>query len=155
MLNGSNHQITSIKTSPELYLHGDTGDKMISEDKETLIGSEEYLKTIWLDDIIPFCHFNKAVIKIDIGGHEHKAFSHCQELFRKITISHVLVEWKIVVKHSQKDKSEKDRQLFDKMLNFFLSSGYTPHRLNRYGHLSALKVSDWQTGRPENVVWCL
>ncbi len=155
MLNGSKHQVTNIKTNPELYLHGDTGDKMISKDKKTVVGSEEYLKTIWLDDIIPFCHFNKAVIKIDIEGHEHKAFSHCQELFTKITIPYVLMEWNHVVKHSQKDKNDKDRQLFDKMLNFFLDSGYTPHRLNRHGDFPVLKVSDWPTGWPENVVWSL
>ncbi len=153
MLNETNLQAASNKTNPDLYLHGESGSKFVSKENENTNGTVEYLKTIWLDDIIPFCHFDRGVIKIDIEGHEHKAFSHCQELFKKITIPYVLMEWNHVVKHSRKDKNDKDRQLFDKMLNFFLGSGYTPHRLNKYSRLWPLNTSDWPTGWPENVVW--
>ncbi len=151
MLNETPLQAGSNKTNPDLYLHGESGNKWVSEKNVNVNITEEYLKTIWLDDIIPFCHFDRAVIKIDIEGHEHKAFSHCQELFKKITIPYVLMEWMHVVKHSQKDKNDKDRQLFDKMMNFFLGSGYTPHRVTRRSLLQPLNTS---TGWPESVVWC-
>ncbi len=152
MLNEANIQAASNKTNPDLYLHGESGNTLVSKENENVNVTEEYLKTIWLDDIIPFCHFDRAVVKIDIEGHEHKAFSHCQELFKKITIRYVLMEWNHVIKHSRKDTNDKDRQLFDKMLNFFLGSGYTPYRLTKHSNLLPLNTSS-PTGWPENVVW--
>ena len=82
MLNDNELDLAKNRTDSMLYINKDKHDT-----------AEEYLKTIWLDDILPFCNFSKAVIKMDIEGHEHKAFAHCQQLFRKIKIPYVIMEW--------------------------------------------------------------
>ncbi len=124
-------------------------------DKNSSDTTEEYVQTIWLNDILPFCGFSKAVIKMDIEGHEHEAFAHCEQLFKKIKITYIIMEWYIAVERIKPLPNGRDRALFNHMLDFFVANGYQPYGLNKEGSLHKLGMTTWFTKWPNIVVWHL
>ena len=50
-------------------------------------------QTIHMDDLYVIAPFKKAVIKIDIEGHEHKAFAHAVRLLKDIYVPFIFMEW--------------------------------------------------------------
>ena len=46
-----------------------------------------------MDDLYVIAPFKKAVIKIDIEGHEHKAFAHAVRLLKDIYVPFIFMEW--------------------------------------------------------------
>ena len=46
-----------------------------------------------MDDLDVIAPFKKAVIKIDIEGHEHKAFAHAVRLLKDIYVPFIFMEW--------------------------------------------------------------
>jgi len=49
--------------------------------------------TIVMDDLLEVVDFRQAVIKIDVEGHECRAFFHADRLFDNINIPYVFMEW--------------------------------------------------------------
>ncbi len=77
----------------------------------------ETIKLIYMDDIVPFITFNKAIIKIDIEQHEYCAFQNISKLFDKVHIPYIFMEWLIVGERSM--NSEKSR-----LISFLSEKGY-------------------------------
>ena len=61
-----------------------------------------------------FC-LQKAVMKIDIEGHEHKAFAHAMRLLKEIYVPFIFMEW---MKLREYYGAEVMILLFLKFLNF-------------------------------------
>ena len=51
------------------------------------------VQTVHMDDLYVIAPFKKAVIKIDIEGHEHKAFAHAVRLLKDIYVPFIFMEW--------------------------------------------------------------
>ena len=85
----------------------------------------EAVKTILMNDILPFVKFKKAIIKIDIQGFEHLAFQHAEKLFDAVYIPYILMEWGIINHHyiSASHISE-DKTKVIRMIDFLIKRGY-------------------------------
>ena len=49
--------------------------------------------TILMDDLLEVVDFRHAVLKIDVEGHERRAFFHADRLFDNVNVSYIFMEW--------------------------------------------------------------
>lgn len=57
--------------------------------------------TILLDDLLEVLTFDRAIIKIDSQGYEHKAFQHANKLLDTVFVPYIYMEWLLMkVKNS-------------------------------------------------------
>ena len=49
--------------------------------------------TIVMDDLLEVVDFQHAVMKIDIEGHERRAFFHADRLFDNVNVDYIFMEW--------------------------------------------------------------
>ena len=111
--------------------------------------TNDFAKSIYLDDLLPFCNFSVAIMKIDIVGFEHRAMRRAELLFDNIYIPYVQMEWHEVSKAGLSDDTEEDFALFMHMLHFFMRRRYVPHTPVLGTKLS---IQDW-INWPPDVVW--
>lgn len=58
------------------------------------IGScSEKVQTILLDDLLEVVTFDRAVIKIDSQGFEHRSFQHAEKLLDAVYVPYIYMEW--------------------------------------------------------------
>ena len=106
--------------------------------------------TITMDDLIKHAKFNKAIIKIDIEGHEHRAFQHISKLMDTIYIPFIIMEWQKVREYfGGRDTESEDKTLAWKMLRFLKERGYTASSL-----VTGITqdIAYWY-GWPDDVIW--
>jgi FkbM family methyltransferase len=114
--------------------------------------TDKYLtNTILFDDIVRVIQENerrtgkvytKAVLKIDIEGHEIYAFEHAEKLFQAISIEMVFMEWGNLVKLENKESKRIVR-----LIKFMESMGYYP-----FMHHVVLDTELW-INWPWDIVW--
>ncbi|XP_041361380.1 uncharacterized protein LOC121377456 isoform X2 [Gigantopelta aegis] len=65
------------------------------DSKSNLAGSYSKFmsQTVLLDDLLPYIHFKKAVIKIDVESHEYQALRGGSKLFATIDVRAIMMEW--------------------------------------------------------------
>jgi len=49
--------------------------------------------TIIMDDLVEVVTFRRAAMKIDIEGHERRAFYHADRLFDNVHVGYIFMEW--------------------------------------------------------------
>lgn len=112
------------------------------------------VKTILLDDLIEVLPFERAVMKVDIQGFEHKGFQHAALLFSRVTVTYVFMEWLVMKEHyARTGDKPSERFLLEEMLSFFLHRNYRPYRLSSDGG-SPLDPNLWHLW-PDDIVWHL
>lgn len=128
--------IADVTASGTLQKSADNqGDTRIKMGVEPCEGScPPTVKIIRLDDLVGVLPFQKAVMKIDIQGYEHRAFKHASVLFSRINITYVFMEWEVMKDYFNaiKDHAE-DVILVENMMNFFLERNYQPYNLSSNG----------------------
>ncbi len=131
---------------------GDTQIRMMSGQQNGTASKnvEVYTKTIIMNDLTEYCRFSKAIMKIDIQGFEHKAFQHAEELFKKVQIFKVLMEWEIMAPLASLNTSQNERKMVQGMIDFLTSHGYVPRDWNGQN----LNLNTWKEW-PKYVVWHL
>ena len=72
--------------------HGDGDNAPGPQEENTNV------QAIYMDDLAKVIRFPKAIMKIDIEGHEHKAIAHCDKLLKKIYIPFIFMEWRFPTK---------------------------------------------------------
>ncbi|XP_064619572.1 uncharacterized protein LOC135483008 [Lineus longissimus] len=72
------------------------------------------VKTILMDDLLEVVSFKKAILKIDIEGHEPQAFKFARKLFYIVDIPYVFMEWNFVKRSPEADS----------VYRFFKQRGY-------------------------------
>ena len=107
-----------------------------------------FTKMIVMNDLLPFCKFKEAIMKIDIEGFEHRAFVHAELLFDNIKIHKVMMEWDWM-RHIDKTSKPDDDALVENMITFLCEREYTPKP--PMGNDSLIR-DQWQTWPPD-VVW--
>lgn len=70
---------------------GDT--RISSNSKYTKRSGPTSTQSILMDDLLQVTNFTEAIIKIDIQGHEMKAFSHGSKFLDKVNILAIFIEW--------------------------------------------------------------
>jgi FkbM family methyltransferase len=110
---------------------------------------QAYTKMITMDDLLLFCDFKEAIMKIDIQGFEHRAFVHADRLFSNVQIHKVLMEWDMMKPIFQKKGLDvEEYELVEAMISFFIDRGYTPKNWDRVT-LSRDSWNEW----PFDIVW--
>ena len=103
--------------------------------------SFEDVTTILLDDLVQVIPFKKAAMKIDVEGHEHKAFDKARELLTAINISHIYMEWMFLRRYQQPES--EDFALVQNVLEMFEQKGFEPYSLNITKKKSGSKNPTW------------
>ena len=121
--------------------------KIETQPGHSYIDDSLYTKFITMNDLVQFCHFKRAIMRIDLDGFEHKAFAKAEMLFDNIDIPLIIMEWSSMRKRL-KLKQKIDVDLIQKMVNFLLDRQYRP---------KTLKLSQLQRDHPEtwpyDIVW--
>jgi FkbM family methyltransferase len=118
--------------------------KHVTFKKEDAISDKYLVETILLDDIVDYLpkNYKKAIIKIDIQGFEAIAFQCSKNLFKKIDIQFIFMEWDML-------KSQvESKALIEEMIDFFTSYKLIPFDYEE----TRLKKENWQSW-PYDIVW--
>jgi FkbM family methyltransferase len=110
---------------------------------------DQYFKSITMDDLLPFCKFKMAVIKIDIEGAENRAFAAAGDLFDNIDIPYVQMEWFNVKANGYQKAPVDERNYFNHMITFLVQRRYIPLD-TLHGHM--LNLTEWKSW-PFDVAW--
>ena len=121
--------------------------------EESQSQSFDNVTTILLDDLVQIIPFKKAAMKIDVEGHEHKAFDKAHEFLTAINISYIYMEWLFLGKY-QEPKSD-DFALVQKMLKMFQEKGFEPYRVTIKKQKTNIAKLKPESGKkwPQNVLW--
>ena len=128
---------------------GDTRMKQVAVLPDMDYGGDNYSSFIVLDDLVPFCKFKSAVIKIDIQGFEVNAFADADELFDTIHIPYIFMEWVLVRGFNPMTAPYEKSELFYRMMSFFKRRAYLPMDQSNTNTLSWANWKAW----PYNIVW--
>ncbi len=118
--------------------------------EQCLGGSCQPAKSIHLNDIVPYVPGNVCVVKLDIQGHEHRAFTHAQKLLDTVRVPYIFMEWSILREYyvTAAHQSE-DKTLVNQMVAMLTGRGYEVHSLVSGKRLD---IRYWH-GWPEDVLW--
>ena len=122
---------------------GATGMKQIQIKPDVDYSGENYTKVITMKDLVPFCKFKQAVLKIDVEGYEYRAFAEAEQLFANIHIPYVYMEWNVIRHFERRMGSFRDHELFYRMMNFFKQKGYLPQNPDNNAVLNTRKWREW------------
>ena len=79
-------------------------DKSPQTQKEShFIGHNSLVQSILMDDLLDLCHFERALVKMDIEGSEAKALRFASKLFDSVDIPAIDMEWESLRKQHQKN----------------------------------------------------
>ena len=115
---------------PQLTEDNQGGTQIVETDAIDIESADQHnetIDTVLLDDLVPFIPFKKAVMKIDIEGHEHKALSKAEELFNKVKIPYIYMEWTFL--KSFKGEASEDFALVKTLRKNLHSKGYLPFQV--------------------------
>lgn len=108
------------------------------------ICTSDIVDTVHMDDLLKILTFKKAIMKIDIEGHEIHAFAKSGRFFQVMDIRAILMEWNY--RKSFQSKAESDRKEVEKFIGTLMGRGYRPQ--SRTG--SPLGLTYWDKW-PANV----
>lgn len=147
--------ISSKRGSYELSIPSDNqgAASLTSQDVDSFCKYPEpcppWTSTIVLNDLLEVTNFEKAIIKIDIEGHEHKAMKISKMFFGYVKVTHILMEWQNLRRYygSKLDETEDKRLVID-MIEMLKKRGFCPVDV----HKNALSLNHWY-GWPDDIIW--
>ena len=108
------------------------------------------VKAIHMDDLLEVVHFKKAVIKMDIEGHEHIAFRHSSRFLSKVYVPFILMEWRVLRGYYGSEVTESDdKALAGWLVDYLTNHGYTPYQYTRDIPLITKQWYAW----PDDIIW--
>ncbi len=114
----------------------------------------EHIKLIYMDDLLPFITFNKAILKMDIEQKEHCALQYASRLFNKIHIPYIIMEWKhirgLYMAHFPKSQ---DHLKVERAIHFLFQRGYMVTVLNATNHAIPISPTLHWAFWPNDIVW--
>ncbi|KAK2153885.1 hypothetical protein LSH36_282g03048 [Paralvinella palmiformis] len=108
------------------------------------------VSTMYMDDLLEVITFNKALIKIDIEGHEHRAFLYSSKFFRKVSVPYIFMEWmKLRKYYGSEITNTEDKLLTQKLVTFLLELGY-----HAYSSVTMEKLDPkWWESWTDDIIW--
>jgi hypothetical protein len=97
-----------------------------------------------MDDLLEVMTFKRAIIKVDIEGHEARAIPHAQSLLSSIYVPYIFMEWEVLAKEADEYKTEGIKILID----FLDTYSFEAHSVSG----NKLNNSNWKKW-PQDVVW--
>ena len=107
-------------------------------------------KTIYLDDVLDVMNFKSAIIKIDIEGHEHRAFRQSKELFDRIYVPCIIMEWiKLKGYYGTEVDESEDKTMVHELVAYLTDQGYQAFSMVTGQKLTPGYWYAW----PDDVIW--
>ena len=115
-----------------------------------VVDSCQKVKTIYMNDLIPYINSQECLLKLDIQGYEHRAFVHTNLLLNKISIPYIFIEWAIMREfYITANHESEDKTLVDDMISLLVERGHSVYSL-----VSGRKLDpQYWYGWPEDVLW--
>ncbi|ELT97437.1 hypothetical protein CAPTEDRAFT_221435 [Capitella teleta] len=109
-----------------------------------------HTRTIVMDDLLEVMNFDEAIMKIDIEGHEHRAFVKSLRLLSQVKVLFIIMEWiKLREYHGSEVEQSMDKTLVFQLVNFLHNQGYFPYSL-----VTSVKLKrDYWFAWPDDIVW--
>ena len=106
--------------------------------------------TIHMDDLLEVVTFKKAVMKIDIEGHEHRAFLYSSKLLKKVYIPYIFMEWmKLRQYHGSDITDTEDKTLTQRLVMYLTGLGY-----HAYSSVTMERLTpEWWVGWTDDIIW--
>ena len=148
--------VSDVRTAATVRRAGDNqGDTRIRHGAEPCMGScPPVVRTVLLDDLLEACRFDRAIMKVDVQGYEHRAFAHAGALFDNIRMTYVFMEWVLMARHYvAANHTSVDKTLVENMLKFLFERNYRPYTLSSEGE-RPLDPDVWGAW-PDDIVWHL
>jgi len=99
-------------------------------------------------------NFKSAVMKVDVEGYEHRAFSHADRLLSDVRVPYVFMEWvRMRQLHGADVDDTPDKRLVESMIATLTGRRYVPYGISD-APMRPLDVRTWY-GWPDDVVWVL
>ncbi|XP_046381292.2 uncharacterized protein LOC124152409 [Haliotis rufescens] len=99
----------------------------------------DFISTVRLDDILQFVDFPKAFIKVDVENHEYEVLKEGKQLFSKIDIRDIMMEW-FQIKRTPNGPKIRD---------FLVNKNFKPMTMSRVRTLSPASYITW----PNDILW--
>ena len=146
--------IADVRVKGQVVASGDNqGDTRIILDYRPCIGScSPAINTILLNDILEVAKFDRAIMKIDIQGFEHRAFVHAEKLLQKIDIIYIFMEWLMLKEYYvSENHTSNDKYIVEEMISLLFRNHYRPFKIS-YDGGGPLDPNVWHTW-PHDIVW--
>ena len=147
--------VSDDRATFELFIPSDNqgGARLTQQDADRFCieaGCPHHATTILMDDLLEVTNFERAVLKIDIEGHEHRAFVHSEQLFKSVHVEYIVMEWVKLREYygAEVDTSDDKDKVFE-MIEKLDMRGYIPKSLIDFKRLSLVHWYGW----PHDVVW--
>ncbi|XP_046558313.1 uncharacterized protein LOC124267436 [Haliotis rubra] len=98
-----------------------------------------FISTVRLDDVLQFVDFPKAFVKIDVENHEYEVLKEGTQLFSKVDVRNILMEWFQIKKTANAPK----------LRDFLVNKAFKPMWMNRVRQLPHSSYVSW----PNDVMW--
>jgi len=99
-------------------------------------------------------NFEAAVMKIDIEGYEHRAFSNAEQLLDDVRVAYIFMEWtKMRELYGAEVDNTPDKRLVQRMIDTLTSRQYLPYGITD-APLRTLDLRTWYAW-PNDIVWVL
>lgn len=108
------------------------------------------VSTIVMDDLLEVVDFRHVVMKIDIEGHERRAFFHADKLFDGVNVRYIFMEWlKLRAMYGAEVDDTEDKRLVQRLVDWLTRRGYTAHSVIL---VKKLNPDYWYTW-PDDIFW--
>lgn len=142
--------LSNVRGESEMVVFpSNIGGSAVTENCRTNFRACSTVSTVYLDDILPHVSFKRAIMKMDIEGYEHRAILKGSELFAKIDIPYVFMEFMKLKPLCDFNGTKQSQGWLHEMFNFFTSSRYTPFSAERRLILQISICNHW----PDDVLW--
>jgi FkbM family methyltransferase len=120
-----------------------------------------HTRSIVVDDLVPvikkqFPNMSKALLKLDIEGHEHMALNVSNNMFGRISVPFVLMEWlgikEVLVGNLGTREDREQVRFLVKSLKTKGYDHYMPNKLALFNRQFKLSDSAWELW-PNEVLW--
>lgn len=149
-----NNAVSDVRTVGIIKSSGNNqGDIRVKPGAVPCIGScPQTINIVYLDDLLEVIDFDSAVLKIDIQGVEHKAFSHAHQLLKRIYVPVIFMEWMLMREFYLVDsQTSTDKYIVEEMIEMLFGNNYRPYCLsNKGGH--PLNPDEWNLW-PDDIIW--
>ena len=126
---------------------GNPGRTRLNPEKHNAaVPISERIPTILMDDLVHLVDFRRAIMKIDIEGQEVPALSHSLQLFTKVNIPFIIMEWWGGAQNLY--ITEEDKAMVTLLISFLKFNGYGVYSRN----LQKLDIDKWH-GWPFEIIW--
>eukprot|EP01067_Filipodium_phascolosomae_P002726 Filipodium_phascolosomae@DN2477_c0_g1_i1.p1 len=106
------------------------------------------MQSIYLDDLLPFVKFERAIMKIDVEGYEGEALERARRVFAQVQVDYIFMEWAFY------SKETRSPEVTERMIKTLTEMRFQPCHVPTVADEipDKLNVSTWRKWPPD-IIW--